>query len=67
MVDGVDKDWGDVSEPCLEEALKYISSGSFRVITSDNIRSLRKDAQNEMKPVQKSLESRKFSGMYREN
>jgi len=67
MIDGVDKDWGDVTEPCLEEALKYISSGSFRVITSDNIRSLRKDAQNEMKPVQKSLESRKFSGMYREN
>jgi len=65
MDDGVDKDWGDVTEPCLQAALKYISTGSFRITAGDAIRGLRKDAQDEMKPVQKSLESKKFSGMFR--
>jgi hypothetical protein len=67
MNDGVNKDWGDVNEPCLSEALKYISTGSFRIITNDNISNLRKDAQDQMKPVQKILESKNFSGMYKEN
>jgi carboxyl-terminal processing protease len=67
MTDGVDKDWGDVNEPCLAEALKYISTGSFRRITDNSISNLRRDAQNQMKPVQKTLESNKFSGMYKEN
>ncbi|MES1218812.1 MAG: S41 family peptidase [Bacteroidota bacterium] len=67
MTDGVDKDWGDVNEPCLAEALKYISTGSFRIFNNDNMSSLRKDAQDQMKPVQKMLESKKFSGMFKEN
>lgn len=29
--DGLDKDWGDVSETALASVLKYISTGSFRV------------------------------------
>ncbi len=29
VADGLDKDWGDVSEACLASALKYINSGSF--------------------------------------
>ena len=28
---GLDKDWGDVSETALASVLKYISTGSFRV------------------------------------
>jgi hypothetical protein len=28
--DGVSKNWGDVTEPSLASALKYISTGSFR-------------------------------------
>ncbi|MDB5208205.1 MAG: hypothetical protein JWR72_3280 [Flavisolibacter sp.] len=37
--DGLDKNWGDVNEACLASALKYISSGSFRVgAQNDNSR-----------------------------
>ena len=64
--DGVDKDWGDANEPCLAEALKYITTGSFRVIPDNGAGQLRRDAQLIMKPVQKSLESKKFSGMFKE-
>jgi len=64
--DGVDKDWGDANEPCLAEALKYITTGSFRVIPDNGTGQLRRDAQLIMKPVQKSLESKKFSGMFKE-
>ena len=31
--DGVNKDWGDITESCLASAIKYISSGSFRLST----------------------------------
>lgn len=31
--DGLNKDWGDVTESCLASAVKYISSGSFRLST----------------------------------
>ena len=66
MDDGVDKDWGDANEPCLAEALKYITSGSFRLLPDNGAGQLRRDAQFKMKPVQKALESKKFSGMYKE-
>jgi hypothetical protein len=37
--DGLDKNWGDLNEACLASALKYISSGSFRVnAQNDNSR-----------------------------
>lgn len=66
VADGVEKEWGDVGEPCLASALNYINTGSFRVTTDDRINALRKEAQDNMKPVQKQLELKKFSGMYRE-
>jgi hypothetical protein len=66
VVDGVDKDWGDTNEPCLAEALKYINTGSFRTLPDNDASQLRRDAQLEMKPVQKALESGKFTGMYKE-
>ncbi|ULT43056.1 S41 family peptidase [Niabella defluvii] len=28
-VDGINKDWGDITEPCLANALNYINTGSF--------------------------------------
>jgi carboxyl-terminal processing protease len=31
--DGIDKDWGDVTEPCLASALRFISSGTYRLST----------------------------------
>jgi C-terminal processing protease CtpA/Prc len=64
--DGVDKDWGDTNEPCLSEALKYITTGSFRLLPDNGSAQLRRDAQLIMKPVQKELESKKFSGMFKE-
>jgi len=33
--DGVNKDWGDVTESCLASAIKFISSGSFRSISEN--------------------------------
>jgi C-terminal processing protease CtpA/Prc len=64
--DGVNKDWGDVTEPSLAAALKYITSGNFgRAAENSQVR-LRLDAQQMIKPVQKKLESGKFIGMFKE-
>jgi carboxyl-terminal processing protease len=30
VVDGLDKDWGDINESCLQSAISYITSGVFR-------------------------------------
>ncbi|ULQ53874.1 S41 family peptidase [Flavihumibacter fluvii] len=38
VMDGLDKPWGDVSEDCLASALKYLTTGSFKAETRDNIR-----------------------------
>lgn len=35
VADGLDKDWGDITESCLASALKYIGTGSFRVRPDD--------------------------------
>ena len=31
VADGLDKDWGDVNESCLQSAINYIAKGSFRL------------------------------------
>ena len=65
--DGVNKDWGDVEEPCLYYALKYINTGSFRMVSS---RDRKNDAlmkvQQQLDPVMKSINAHKFSGMFKE-
>lgn len=61
--DGVDKDWGDVQEPSLASALKYISTGNFR-IANNELQNLRLKAMNETKPVNNALSKKKFSGMF---
>lgn len=33
--DGINKDWGDVSESSLASAIKYITSGSFRTLSDE--------------------------------
>lgn len=63
--DGVNKDWGDVTEPSLAAALRYISTGSFRAPESPWVK-LRMEAQQLLKPVQTGLESKKFIGMFKE-
>jgi C-terminal processing protease CtpA/Prc len=35
VADGLDKDWGDVSESCLQSALQYVSTGAYRVAAGD--------------------------------
>ncbi len=64
--DGVDKDWGDVTEPSLASAIKYITTGSFRLAAVDNRLKLQRDAQQILKPAQQQLEKNKFTGMYKE-
>jgi carboxyl-terminal processing protease len=63
--DGVNKNWGDVTEPSLASALKYISGGTFRTATSDEQLRLQMQHQKALEPISQRLESRKFSGMFR--
>ncbi len=65
--DGVNKDWGDITEPSLAAALNYIASGTFGRAAPNRAIQLRMDAQQLIKPVQTEIESKKFKGMYREN
>jgi len=66
--DGVDKDWGDVSEPSLAAVLKYLNTGTFRLAaTDDKLAQLKRGAQQILKPVQQELEKNKFTGMFRES
>jgi C-terminal processing protease CtpA/Prc len=64
--DGVNRSWGDVNEPSLAEALKYITTGAFRTMpVSNSVLQARMEAQNMMKPVQSGLESHLFTGMFK--
>jgi len=36
VADGLDKDWGDVTESALASALSYITTGNFRSASGDN-------------------------------
>ena len=65
--DGVNKDWGDVTEPSLASALNYIGTGTFGRATENRLMKLRRDAQQLLKPAQNNLESKKFIGMYKED
>jgi len=63
--DGVNKDWGDVTDPSLAAALKYITTGSFRLAAPDRAAQGQREVQQMLKPVQRELEQNKFSGMYK--
>jgi carboxyl-terminal processing protease len=62
--DGVNKNWGDVSEPSLAAALRYISTGSFGRFAAESQNNLQWRAMNEAKPFNKALNENKFSGMF---
>jgi hypothetical protein len=65
--DGLNKDWGDVTEPSLAAVLKYLNTGSFRISATDNkLTELQRGAQQILKPSQQELESGKFIGMFKE-
>jgi carboxyl-terminal processing protease len=65
--DGLDKSWGDVTEPSLASAIKFISTGTFRT-TDAGEQQYRNQMQKqlELKPLNESLEKNQFNGMYTE-
>lgn len=66
--DGVNKSWGDITEPCLGSALNYIFTGSFgRKGGQDLSDEANRRIYNKQKPydmVYKQITSRKFSGSF---
>ena len=64
--DGVNKNWGDVTEPSLSAVLNYIATGAFGRAPENKSAILRMEAQQLLKPIQSKLESKKFIGMYKE-
>lgn len=65
--DGVNKNWGDKDEPSLAAALRYISSGSFRL--NDNAAEEQNrqllQVQKQFEPLNGRLFENKFTGMFK--
>ena len=61
--DGVNKNWGDVTEPSLAAALQYISTGAFSRVSAASL-NLQLQAQREAKGTNRALNENKFSGMF---
>ena len=61
--DGVNTSWGDVTEPCLADALHYISTGSFGRFAAESS-TLQLRSMNETKGTNRALNENKFSGMF---
>jgi carboxyl-terminal processing protease len=61
--DGVNKNWGDVNEPSLAAALKYITSGSFDRLSAESV-NVQRRAMNETKPINRAVDRNKFVGMF---
>ncbi|GEO08961.1 peptidase S41 [Segetibacter aerophilus] len=63
--DGVNKVWGDVTEPSLASALRYISTGAFRSTqSSEQQYQSQMRTQQELEPFNRELERNKFTGMF---
>ncbi|MDB5278631.1 MAG: hypothetical protein JWR61_3586 [Ferruginibacter sp.] len=62
--DGVNKNWGDQTEPCLGAALKYISTGSFGRYATDESNQRQMAAQKLYQPLNSKLYDNKFTGMF---
>jgi hypothetical protein len=63
--DGVNKNWGDVTEPCLASALRYINSGAFRSAANAEQQYRRQiQVQEQLERTVRELEKNKFSGMF---
>jgi carboxyl-terminal processing protease len=65
-IDGVNKGWGDVTEPSLAAALRYIQTGSFGPETGGRSAIEKTDAQQKIREGQQLLEKNRFTGMFRE-
>jgi C-terminal processing protease CtpA/Prc len=64
--DGVNKNWGDVTEPSLAYALKYITTGSFARMAQSDRSAIEMQAMRKVEVVGKELNERKnkFKGMF---
>lgn len=60
--DGVNRSWGDVNEPSLAAALRYISTGSFGRYDAEM--QTRVKAMKQTQALNMSLSDKKFSGMF---
>jgi len=63
VADGVNKNWGDITEPSLAAALEYISTGSFGRFSAASL-NLQMLAMKETKSANRALNENKFSGMF---
>jgi carboxyl-terminal processing protease len=64
--DGVNKNWGDPTEPSLAAALRYISTGSFGRFSAaaDESNNRQMAAQKLYQPLNSKLYGNKFTGMF---
>ena len=66
--DGVNRNWGDINEPSLAAALRYISTGSFARMmnnTADEQNNTRQlNIQQQYQAVNSRLYENKFTGMF---
>ncbi|MFT3934296.1 MAG: S41 family peptidase [Chitinophagaceae bacterium] len=64
--DGVNRSWGDVDEPSLSAALRYIATGSFARVdnTSDQENQKLLSVQKQYQPFNANLYNNKFTGMF---
>ncbi len=64
--DGVNRNWGDINEPSLAAALRYISTGNFGRVSAaadeENRRQLA--VQKQYQPLNSKLYENKFTGMF---
>ncbi|TMI90946.1 MAG: hypothetical protein E6H06_17040, partial [Bacteroidetes bacterium] len=63
VADGVNKNWGDITEPSLAAALEYISTGSFGRFSAASL-NLQMLAMKQTKSANRALNENKFSGMF---
>jgi carboxyl-terminal processing protease len=63
--DGINKNWGDVTEPSFAAALHYINTGSFnRFVNTDAENRTMFSAQQQYQPLNRRLYNNKFTGMF---
>jgi carboxyl-terminal processing protease len=67
--DGINTNWGDVTEPSLAAALHYINTGSFnRNMNTDEQQNARMLlVQKQYQPLNSQLYNKKFTGMFTKN
>lgn len=64
--DGVNRNWGNVNEPSLAAALRYINTGSFGRMSGmdDKNNRLQMAVQKQYQPLNSKLYENKFTGMF---